>query len=128
MGIKYSKDAVKLGFVDNSIARQSPFADGGYPFGYFYDTNKTRDERINLLQAKAEEKLCNRLPPAYIDDIRVPSTNGPIYYSSGMSNTEPAEDFENVKGLTSPPMMQTDSLLNALILGTGVFLFLKLVE
>ena len=128
MGIKYSKDVVKLGFVDNSINWQSNFAQGGYPFGYFYDTNKTRDERMDLLQAKAEEKLCNRIPPAYIDDIRVPSKNGTIIYENGLSDTTSVEDLPNVKDLTQPPSLKNNMLFNAAILGVGVYVFFKLVE
>ena len=128
MGIKYSKDVVKLGFVDNSINRQSAYAEGGYPFGYFADTNLTKDQSLDLLQTKAEETLCNLMPPEFIDDIRVPSKNGTIYYDTDMSNTASSEDT-NVEELTKPPTsINNNTFINAAILGVGIFLFFKLVD
>jgi hypothetical protein len=117
MGMKLAKDAVKIGFADISIQDGTP----SQPFsGYFIDSIRSVESRQNTYFKLAAEESCFK-EPVYVDD-----TN-----TTMVSNTVPIENLPANEDLTTPPnkmKMLDDPIVQAVILGAGVYLFIKLVS
>jgi hypothetical protein len=118
MGMKLAKDAVKIGFADISIQKgtsSQPF------FGYFIESQKSVQDRTDLVYTLAAEENCNK-ENLFADDTLVQAPN----------SVDVAVDvLPTNQDLTTPPntMKVLDNpYVQAGILGVGVYLFIKLVS
>lgn len=116
MGMKLAKDAVKIGFADIGIQQGTP----SQPFfGYFIDSMRSVESRQNTYFKLAAEESCYK-EPVYVDDTVV-----------SMINTDPIENLPTNESLTTPPgkmELLDNPVVQAAILGAGVYFFIKLVS
>ena len=120
MGLKYSKDAVKIGFADISNDQNVP-SNESY-MGYFpIDLKMSIDEQKDLLFTTSNKEKCFD-EPIYIDDKKYNEIPTPPPTST--------QDLPSSKALTLPPNKQNEDLKNIVTVAVGLvgaYLLIKLV-
>ena len=128
MGLKYAKDAVKIGFANIAIDQNAPNT------GYFADGQLSQQEQKELLGILANEDRCFTVP-TFVDDTKYTSL------APAPSNTMPTTDIvlesvtplPVVEELTLPPLKQdqNEMIKNIAVVAAGAlgaYFLIKLVS
>ena len=126
MGLKYAKDAVKIGFANIAIDQNAPNT------GYFADVQLSEQEQKELLGILANEDRCFTVP-TFIDDTKYTSLAPAPMMPTETVITESVTPLPVVQDLTLPPLEQdqNEMIKNIAVVAAGAlgaYFLIKIVS
>lgn len=120
--LKYSPNAIKVGFADVSTYNNTTFAD---------NLNLTVAQQKDIFYTEANKCRSNYKPMWDGEPQFLPSTTLPKGCKDCVDVkviVKPANTLTNVEQLTKPPRLKDNTLMNLALVGVGIIVLIKILE